>query len=144
MPYEILDQGDCLMVRCVGVFTDDDLDSMFRKAGAIDRATSAVPYRVVDVTSAESIEISHSSMFEFARRWRGRSHAYPNKNAIIAVSGVEVGLARMLQTLIDSADVEVRIVQSLREARDWFEGRRPVIVPHSIQQAPPRRASRAG
>ena len=76
--------------------------------------------RITDLTSIEMIEIGFAEVYEIAHRRSALKFAAPIKSAFVARRPIHCGFARMFQTLMDNPQIEVRIVASLEEARDWF------------------------
>ncbi|MFI5166851.1 MAG: hypothetical protein ACHQQS_09550 [Thermoanaerobaculales bacterium] len=120
MPFEITYQGDFLFMRVFGVLTKRDLLNGAEEAEIVEKSLPTEMNRAIDVTSVETFEIDFPTILAVAERRRRRKYRRPIKSALIARRPIEVGFARMFQTLNDHPQIEIRIVQSLQEAKDWF------------------------
>jgi hypothetical protein len=122
MPFEITNQGGFLFLRLFGVVTAQDLMRAVEQAEVMEGSLPVAMNAVTDITSVESFDINYPAVLAVAARRRARVVKNPVKSALIAREAVAVGFARMFQTLNDNPQVEIRIVQSLQEAKNWFAG----------------------
>ncbi|HEY7728303.1 MAG TPA: hypothetical protein VID50_07590 [Candidatus Eisenbacteria bacterium] len=123
MPFEIAIQGGIFRARLFGVVTGEDLVRFADEAGAMEDAAPAPMDRVADITEVESFEITYSDVLALAIQRRARRFDRPVRSALIAREPVEVGFARMFQTLNDNPQIEMRVVEDLEEALRWFAER---------------------
>ena len=121
MPFEIKNQGDLIFARLYGVVTPDDLKQFADDAEAIEESISTARDRITDLTAVERFDIGFPAMNALALRRRVRRFSRPVKSAIIVQDLVQVGMARMFQTLNDNPQIEIRILRSVAEAKKWFE-----------------------
>lgn len=121
MPYEITTEGDYIFTRITrmfGVLTAGEM-TLASDAERIEQQYPAKS-RVTDLTSVDTFNVDFNAVFALAERRRGRQFTTSINSAIIAVKPIEIGFARMYQTLNDNPQIEIRIVSSLAEAEAWF------------------------
>lgn len=123
MPYEILHQGEFMLVRLFGVLTEDDLTAAVVEMARIEDASTTSKDRAIDLSEIEDIRVGFSDVLLLANRRRTRTFTARIKSALIAHRPVHVGYARMFQTLSDHPQIDIRIVGSLDEALQWFGGK---------------------
>ena len=120
MPFEIEEHDDCLVLRLLGVLTSEDVLRAAAEVQRLEEGPLKAKNRITDLTSLEDFEIGFAEVWKVAQRRSQLTFAAPIKSAIIARRPIHVGFARMFQTLLDNPQIEVRIVDSLEEARNWF------------------------
>jgi len=120
MPFEITNEGDHFLVRLYGTITAEDLTRLANEGAVIEDSVLPVMNRIVDLTGVEEFAIGFPEMFSFAFQRRSRPFSTHFKSALIACEPVQVGYARMFQTLNTNPMMEIRILDSVQDARDWF------------------------
>jgi hypothetical protein len=120
MPFEITKQDDCLFGRLSGVVTAADLDQLGTDTESLEDATPTAMDRICDIASVERFEVGFSAVNALAERRRVRKLSNSVKSAIIVKDLVQLGIARMFQTLNDNPQIEIRIFRSVAEAKEWF------------------------
>jgi hypothetical protein len=123
MPFEIRNHGGYFHVRFHGIITAADLDRFADEAEAAEDSIPTALDRVTDLTSVEQFNVHFPDVEMLAARRRARRFSKPVKSAIIVRERVQLGLARMFQTLNDNPQIEIRIVHSVAEAENWFAGK---------------------
>jgi hypothetical protein len=98
MPFEIANRGEFRLARLLGVVTAQDLAGFARAAEGIEDSLPTAMDRATDITSAQSFDVDYLDVLALAVERR----------------------ARMSQTLNDNPQIEIRILESLQEAEDWF------------------------
>jgi hypothetical protein len=76
--------------------------------------------RILDLTALDAIDAGFADVEAVAKRRRELKLATPIRSAMIAVRPIQVGYARMFQTLNDNPKIEMRIVQTMDEALLWI------------------------
>lgn len=122
MPFEITYQGDFLLVRLFGVVTRQDLVRGAEEMEVVEDSLPTAMNRATDITPVQTFEVDFPTLLAVAERRRARKFRNPIKSALIARQPIEIAFARMFQTLNDHPQIEIRVVQSLQEAKDWFAG----------------------
>ncbi len=120
MPYELTNEGDFLFLRLFGALTNRDLMQITEEAKALEDSLPIGMDRVIDFTAVEGFDVGFPEIFQVAQRRKAARFQRSVKCAVIARQPIEVGFARMFQTLSDNSQIEVRIVRSLQGAKDWF------------------------
>ena len=121
MPYSIerWQDTDILVVRGSGEITATDNDQMSR---ALETACEMRPSRTVildltDVNYVPSADEARNLAKSFARLAKPRQCLM----AIVAQSGVQYGVARMIETLSSIEDVTMAAFDSIDEAVTWMQ-----------------------
>ncbi|HEU0014484.1 MAG TPA: hypothetical protein VFQ45_12415 [Longimicrobium sp.] len=98
-------------------------EELVRMADALIEAEAAAavcPHRVTDMTALTRFEVGFEDMSELARRRRNQPPANPIRSAIVAATPVQLGFARMFQTLNDHPRITIRIFPDLDGALAWL------------------------
>ena len=96
---------------------------LVRMADALREAEAAAavcPHRVTDLTGVTRFDVGFTDMSELARWRRERSPANPIRSAIVASTPVQLGFARMFQTLNDHPWITLRIFPDMDGALAWL------------------------
>jgi hypothetical protein len=117
MPIEITNQGDFLFTRRYGIITAADLDQLATEAEALQDSVPTAMDRISDITAVERFDVGFSAVNALAARRRVRKVSNRVKSAIIVQDLVQLGLARMLRTLNDNPQIEIRIFCSVPKAK---------------------------
>jgi len=120
MPFEITNQGDFFLARLYGVITAADLDRLASAAEVVEDSIPTAMDRITDITAVERFDVGFPAIYILAGRRRARQFSKPVKSALIVRNPVQFGLARMFQTLNDNPRIEIRILHTVTEAKDWF------------------------
>ena len=119
MPYEIIQHDDYLLIRFSGTLTAADFLSMSSEAEPIEAQRIQVN-RILDPSAVESFDFNFEGLLAFTNRRARIVFAQTSKTAVIASRPIEIGLARMFQSLNQNPQIEVRLVGDRAEALDWF------------------------
>jgi hypothetical protein len=120
VPFEITQRATHLHVRMHGVITAGDL---VRLAGEAERIEDALPEaldRITELSEVSSFEVGYPEVSTLAERRRTRKFSRRIKSAIVARAPIQVGLARMFQTLNDNPQIELHILPRVEEALAWL------------------------
>jgi hypothetical protein len=128
MPVELTLADSYLLVRMHDIVTPADFVAYARDAEAIEAAQPQSLDRVTDLTEVTEIDVHYGDMLQLADRRKSRHYTRPVKSAIIAREPVQVGMARMFQTLGASSQIDVRLVGTLEEALEWLRSEGPARV----------------
>ncbi|HEY2343731.1 MAG TPA: hypothetical protein VGH90_11895 [Chthoniobacteraceae bacterium] len=114
--------GQVLRIDFKGPLTKRDLtalaDTLFEKESSME----LTPDRITDVSKVTRMEIEFSDIWALVQRRRTRPPANPIKSAIVAATPVQLGFARMFQTLNDIAGIKIAIFPDQEAAQAWIEG----------------------
>jgi hypothetical protein len=120
VPFEITNQGTFLFGRLQGTVTASDLYQLANDTEAMENSIPEAMDRICDMTAAERFDVGFQAVNALAQRRRVRKFSKRVKSAIIVADLVQLGIARMYQTLNDNPQIEVRIFRSIAEAKEWF------------------------
>lgn len=120
MPISVIPAGDHLFVRLYGVVTAADFLHYAQEAEAFEQHSEHALDRITDMTGVERFAVSHRDVFELADRRKRQPMVGSAKAAIIATEPIQIGLARMYQTMTEKPNLDIRIFHSLAEAREWL------------------------
>jgi hypothetical protein len=119
MPYEIVTTADVHRFRLFGVFTARDMiDFMAAVEVEEGRFTSNLP-RVIEVLDVTGVEVDFQLMLRSAQR-RQKIVSNTLKSAIVAVTEVQFGFARMWQSLCADSKTIVEIFPTVADALAWI------------------------
>ncbi|HEU0076693.1 MAG TPA: hypothetical protein VFQ76_03530 [Longimicrobiaceae bacterium] len=108
-----------------GTLTPEELGRLADALLEAEGAAAVCPPRVTDLTGLTRFEVGFDDMFQMARRRRERPPANPIRSAVVASTPVQLGFARMFQTLNDHPQVTLRIFPDLDAALAWAKGDGP-------------------
>lgn len=120
MPIIVTPAGDHLFVRLYGVITAADFLHYAQEAEAYEQHSDHAVNRISDMTGVERFDVSHRDVFELADRRKRQPSVGSAKLAIIATEPIQIGLARMYQTMTENPQLKIKIVPSLATAREWI------------------------
>ena len=119
MPFEISHDKDYVVIRWLGTITALDLEDAARAVGRMEAADSASFHRVSDLTGIKSMDIAYPEILRLADHRRALKFATPIKTALVANQPLQIGYARMFQSLNDNASIEIRVFRSFDDASRW-------------------------
>lgn len=125
MPFSMSSAGGVLRITLSGTLTPEELGRLADALVEAEGAAAVCPDRVTDLTGLTRFEVGFDDMFEMARRRRERPPANPIRSAIVACTPVQLGFARMFQTLNDHPRITLRIFSDLDGALAWAQGDAP-------------------
>jgi len=117
----IADDGGILRIVMPATLTPAELHGINDALGEVERAAAPIPRRLVDITGVTRFELGFEEMFAMTRQRRVQRPAYPIRTAVAAATPVQVGFARMFQTLNDDPLVTVRIFPDPDAALAWLK-----------------------
>ena len=120
MPFEITDEPDCICARWFGVITEADARRFADEVEAREDAATTMVNRITDITAVERFDIGFPTIFDLAVRRKARHFPNRFKSAVVVREPVQLGLARMFQTLNDNPQIEIHLVHSMEEALEWL------------------------
>lgn len=127
MPFEIVNADGYLYARLYGVFTPQDLNQLAIETEQREAEAISPQDRIGDLTAVEQFQVGFDQIYSFAIRRSAQRFSRTVRSAIVVREPVQLGIARMYKSCIDNPQIELRIVNSVFEAIEWFaELRRPV------------------
>jgi len=109
-----------LRIVLTGILMPGELARLADALAAAEDAAAVVPHRLTDLTGVTRFEIGFDDMFELARRRRERSPANAIRSALVAATPVQLGFARMFQTLNDHPLITLAIFPDVDAALAWL------------------------
>jgi len=120
MPFSISTVDGVIRIVLSGTLAAEQLVRMANALVEVEAVCHVCPHRVTDLTGVTRFEVGFDEMSELARRRREMSPANPIRSAIVASTPVQVGFARMFQTLNDHPRITLRIFSDLDAALAWI------------------------
>ena len=120
MSVEITVGPDLIRVTFSGVLTGRDLAEVATIADDIERGRDPVPDRLADMTTVTEMQVAYPDVKVLAEH--RRKLAFPNafRTAIVVRTPVQMGMARMFQTLNDNPQITIQIFEDETAALDWL------------------------
>ncbi|HMN46556.1 MAG TPA: STAS/SEC14 domain-containing protein [Povalibacter sp.] len=119
MPFEISQQPDHIRIRLTGRVSAIDLDDLAREVHRLEDERGPV-HKLTDLTGMDAVDVAYPEVSDFADRRRTRPMKAPVRSAIVASRPLQIGYARMFQTLNDNAFVDIRLFTKVDEALQWL------------------------
>ena len=120
MSYEIKLASGLLRFTVWGVLTLGELLAAAKQTQAIEATEAVTPHRLTDLSAVDDFDLTFSKMEDFASIRRAARLKNNVRSAIVAPSQVQLGFARMFQTLNDNPQIEVRIFPDQPAALAWL------------------------
>lgn len=137
MSVDIAVGPDLVRVTFSGVMSGKDLSYVASAAEEIERGLDPVPNRLADMTAVTEMQVAYPDVKVLADH--RRKLAFPNafKTAILVRTPVQIGMARMFQTLNDNPQITIQIFEDETAAMDWLRGGTPQPAGSSSAFSPP-------
>jgi hypothetical protein len=120
MAYALWMEGGLMRIRIDGTITPRDLRELADAVLEAEARALPMPDRVTDMTAATGVDVGFADFLAFAERRLGMELPNPIRSAIVVASRVQLGIARMFQTLNDHPQVTVEIFHDLGDALEWL------------------------
>jgi hypothetical protein len=119
VPFTLSLDGPLLRASLTGVLTARGLEAFEVAVVAVENSSPCMPDRIIDLSSLEGISIGFDELSALARaRLAGIERPY--RSALVATTAMQVGYARMYQTLLDHPLITLRIFPSTDAALAWL------------------------
>ena len=127
MSVEITVGRDLIRVTFTGVLTGKDLADVAAAADEIERGRDPVPNRLSDLTQVTEMQVAYPDVKVLADHRRKLSFPNAFKSALVVRTPVQMGMARMFQTLNDNPQITIQIFEDETAALSWlsYESPRP-------------------
>ena len=123
MPVDLVHDGSLLIIRLVGIIVPADLQRVADEVLALEARAAVAPPRLTDFRGILEIRIGFVEMAALAERSVARPLSTPIRSALLVNHPVQLGFARMFQTLNTHPMVTVQIFEDETAARTWLAGR---------------------
>jgi hypothetical protein len=109
-----------MFARVYGVFTAPELNHLAAEAEIAEAANPVALDRITDLTAVERLEVGFREIFYFALRRSTQRFSRVVKSAIIVQEPAQLRIARIYEALNENPQIQIRILQSVTEAKEWF------------------------
>jgi hypothetical protein len=120
MPFELTTAGAILFARVFGVFTAPELNHLASEAEIAEASAPVSLDRITDLTAVERFEVGFREIYYFALRRSLQRFSKVVKSAIVVQEPVQLGIARVYEALNENPQIQIRILRSVTEAKEWF------------------------
>lgn len=120
MAFEIVQQPDLFRLRLFGTLTEQDLVDIAAAADTMERGRDYVPARIADMTGVTRVEIDYEMVKALANRRRVIQFPNAFRSAIVVSTPVQMGMARMYQTLMENPQITLEIFDNEAAALAWL------------------------
>jgi hypothetical protein len=103
-----------------GTLTGEDLVRLAAAADEIGPGRDPVPPRLTDLTGVREMQIAYPDVKALADRRRALTFPNAFKSAILVRTPVQMGMARMFQTLNDNPQISIQIFEDEAAALIWL------------------------
>ena len=121
MAIEVTWKGSRLHVQFSGTVTKGDLRAFVDRVAGIEADATPTPDRLVDISATSAIGLGFAEVASLVEVRRAIQPRNPFRTALVAVTALQQGYARMFQNLNDHPLVTIRVFDSLREAEAWLD-----------------------
>jgi len=115
------DDDGILRIVLPAMVTPAELHGIVDALTEIEHSAAVTPHRLVDMSGVTRFRVGFQEMFELAEFRRAHPPANPILSAWVAATPVQVGFARMFQTLNDHPLVTLRIFPDADSALAWLK-----------------------
>jgi hypothetical protein len=119
MPYSLAFDGKILSIELTGALGPEDLERLRVAVEAFEAGCAEPPDRIFDLGALEGITIGFDDLNALAVR-RHSTLPRPIRSALIATSPIQLGYARMYQTVSEHPLLTVRVFPTRAGALDWL------------------------
>jgi hypothetical protein len=120
MPFSISFRDGVLRLVLSGTITPEELGPMADALVEAEARAAVCPHRVTDFRPVARFDLGFDDVSALARRRRVQPPPNPIRSAVVAATPVQVGFARMLQTLNDHPQITMRIFPDMDGALAWL------------------------
>lgn len=120
MAYSVSFDGPLLLIRLSGTIAVADLDALVDEIIKLEQRGTHTPSRMIDLREVTDSAVRYADLAVLAERSRARPLDRPLLSAMIVSQPVQLGYARMFQTLNEHPKVTMRIFEDEAAAREWL------------------------
>lgn len=116
--YELKD--GIFRLHFAGILDRDEFAALFEAFEKEEGNMEVIPHRLSDLSELSAMNINFEDILNLART--RRAIHFPNnfKSAIVAANEVQLGFARMFQTLNTNPQIEIQIFNDAESALKWL------------------------
>jgi len=117
--FKVLPEVKAIHVKCTGVVSMEEILD-HEVAVVIDPRFDATFTEIIDLSSAERLDLSHQDMGNIVDYENSHQRYVGNRKvAFVGPADVEFGLGRMYQMMEDGSPMETRVFRDLGAACEW-------------------------
>jgi hypothetical protein len=120
MTVQISSERHILRVVFADYITRRDMVVATETIAAIETTLPFTPHRLTDASQVTETELAYTDILAFVERRQVRPLANPIKSAIVVSKPMQIGFARMFQTLNDHPQIEVQVFDTVEVAEAWL------------------------
>ena len=120
MAVEFSHEGEIFVIRMSGTMEPGDLTRIVDEVLAVEAKATVAPPRLADFRDVVDTKIGFVEMSELADRSVARPLSNHIRSALLVARPVQLGFARMFETLNTHPMVTVRIFDDETAARAWL------------------------
>jgi hypothetical protein len=120
MPFTLTLAEPLLRLEFGGTLTGADLAALSRALAEIEDADGRFTRRLSVLTAITRVEVGFPEVSALARRRVAATLPGPVRSAMVAATPVQVGMARMFQTLNDHPRITIQIFPDVPGALEWL------------------------
>lgn len=109
-----------LQVTLHGTITRLDLMRVGMAMAEVEETMPIAPPRISDFSAAQTIEVGYAEMLALAEHRRDSNLSNHVRSAIVVANSLQMGMARMFQTLNDHPLVTLEIFEDRETALKWL------------------------
>jgi hypothetical protein len=118
--YSIDGSGSFIRITLTGDVLAADLQGALREVEALEAQSAFVPDRLIDLSGATDLNVAFPDVYEIAQRRHHSRFPNPFRSAVVATTPLQIGFARMFQTLNDHPQIHIRIFDNSMTAAVWL------------------------
>ena len=115
--------GSLLVIRLSDSLEPDDLRRILQEVVLLESQHAEAPPRLTDFRDLVGTNVGYVEISELAGGSVARPLSTPVRSALLVSEPVQMGFARMFQTLNTHPMVTVQIFEDEAAAREWLAGR---------------------
>ena len=119
MAYDLWMEDGLLRIRLHDTLSPADLDGLAKAVIELEGRLPVIPPRVTEMVEVTEIEVGFREFLVFVGYRRGQVLPNAVRSALVVATNVQLGIARMFQTLNDHPQVTVRIFRDVDSALAW-------------------------
>jgi len=121
MAVDVASKGTRFVATFSGGVTMAGLQTLIDRFAEIESRPDSTPDRIVDLGPVATVALGFSEVAALARVRKAFRPRNPFRTAIVAVSALQQGYARMFQTLNDHPMITVRVFDRLAAPKAWLD-----------------------
>jgi hypothetical protein len=103
------------------LLTVRDIFPLAKEMNLIDNKYSILPNRLVDLRKVKSFDGDFNSVFDLAKIRVAKKFPNHFKSALVVANELQLGFARMFQTLSDNPQITIKVFLDEQKALEWLK-----------------------